>query len=82
MRARFFLVGLSGRFSNFSRIRSRFRGYSRIRTYDFHRVNELLTCKLLNLGESVAPKSTRKHPKSTFSTLVSTLKTKKVEVLT
>jgi hypothetical protein len=31
-------------------------------------------------GASAAPKSTKSHPKSTFSTIVSTIKTRKEEV--
>jgi hypothetical protein len=34
----------------------------------------------LILGASAAPKSTRNHPKSTFNTIVSTMKTQKEEV--
>jgi hypothetical protein len=34
----------------------------------------------LILGASAAPKSTKSHPKSTFSTIVSTIKTQKEKV--
>ena len=51
-----------------------------IRTNDLFRVNRFQNCNLLILGASAAPKSTKSHPKSTFSTIVSTIRTQKEKV--
>ena len=51
------------------------------RTPDLYRVKEQSACNLLNVGASVAPISTQEHPKTIPSTLVSTLKPQKVEVI-
>jgi hypothetical protein len=50
------------------------------RTADLLRVNRFQNCNLLILGASAAPKSTESHPKSTFSTIVSTIRTQKEKV--
>jgi hypothetical protein len=50
------------------------------RTVDLLRVNRFQDRNSLILGASAAPKSTRSHPKSMFSTIVNTIKTQKEEV--
>jgi len=51
-----------------------------IRTSDLFRVNHISDCNLLILGASAAPIGIQNHPKSTFSTIVSTIKTQKEKV--
>jgi hypothetical protein len=51
-----------------------------IRTSDLFRVNRILNRNSLILGASAAPISIQRHPKSTFSTIVSTIKTQKEKV--
>jgi hypothetical protein len=56
------------------------RRHDWIRTNDLFRVNRFQDRNSLILGASAAPKSTRNHPKSTFSTNVSTIRAQKEEV--
>jgi hypothetical protein len=51
-----------------------------IRTNDLFRVNRFQDCNSLILGASAAPISTKSHPKSMLSTIVSTIETQKEEV--
>jgi hypothetical protein len=55
-------------------------GHDWIRTSDLFRVNQILNRNSLILGASAAPISIQRHPKFSFSTIVSTIKTQKEKV--